>query len=276
MTASDPSRTKRRALLIGLVSLIVLVLSIIAMAQRVNDAVSGKRRAVFQPVRETDFTFASRDVTLEFVPDQGEGPGQILVTYGDEQLPIRVTISPEPAKAQLPLPRAHDDWFQVLRFTEGTGEELAQIDRSLSVGDITDRLVIVTRIPPPGTDARTYGRIWRKEWKFAFYELMPDGTIRREQLGFPTSRRYRAPNPNELVEGTWQFGAALMVMPKGTTPSPRFTDDGLRAMGWTRPAAVLAFCGLTFSIILFASAGVRRRHSKSQPAPGVTNGLKSL
>jgi hypothetical protein len=265
MTASDPTRARKRALLTGLLSLAVLLLSIVAMAQRVNSVVSTKDRVVYQPIRETDFTFASRDVTLEFVPDVGEGPGQILVTYGDQQLPIRVTIPPEPAKAQLPLPRAHDDWFQVLRFTEGTGEELAQIDRSLSQGEIVDRLVIVTRIPPPGTDARTYGRIWRKEWKFAFYELMPDGTIRREQLGFPTSRRHQPPNPGELVEGTWQFGAALMVMPKGTTPSPRFTDDGLRAMGWTRPVAVLGACGLTASIIMFAAAYVRRPGQASNP-----------
>lgn len=261
MIANRPARARAIAIAIGLVSFLVLAGSLVEMARRVNAAVGSKTRHVFMPVKEQEFTFAGRDVSFAHEPDAAGGPGVIVVTYGDETLPIRVTIPPVEAKLRLPLMRAHDDWMQALRFVEGTAVELKDVDARVASGELADRLVIVTRIPPPGVDAATWGRIWRKEWSFEFYEFLPDGGFRRERLAFPTSKRYEQPKAGELVEGTWQFGAALMVMPKGTTPSPRFADDGLRAMGWTLPVATVGACGVTVALILLASSFVRRRPS---------------
>lgn len=258
------SRAVRLALPVGAVSLALLAVSCWFMAQRVNAALSGKIRPVFMKVNDQSFTFAGRDVAFAFQPDavvdgQPSGPGSIIVTYGEEQLPLRVLIPPDAAMSQIPLMRAHADWMQVIRFTEGTAAELQRVNEAIAQGNLPDRVVIVTRIPPQGVDPRTWGQIWRKEWSFAFYELLPEGGFRKEQLAFPTSKRYQPNKPGELAEGTWQFGAALMVMPKGTVPSPRFADDGLRAMGWTLPGATLGACGVTLSIITLAASRVRRR-----------------
>ncbi|MBX3360493.1 MAG: hypothetical protein KF705_03485 [Phycisphaeraceae bacterium] len=248
----------------GAISAVLLAVSCWFMAAKVNNAVSGKIRPVFMPVKDQSFYFADRDVAFEFQPDpivesEPSGPGSIIVTYGDQSLPLRVLIPPSEAMSQIPLMRAHADWMQVLRFTEGTAAELQRVNNEIAKGNLPDRLVIVTRIPPQGVDPRTWGQIWRKEWTFAFYEFLPEGGFRKEQLAFPTSKRYQPNKPGELVEGTWQFGAALMVMPKGTVPSPRFADDGLRAMGWTLPGATIGASGLTLSIIILAASRVRRR-----------------
>ncbi len=277
MTAAPTSRTPdapapraarslavRLALPLGAASLTLLAASCWFMAARVNTALSGKVRPVFMKVNDQSFTFAGRDVDFVFQADpevagQPSGPGSIVVTYGDEQLPLRVLIPPSDAMAQIPLMRAHADWMQVLRFTEGTAAELQRVNEEIAKGNLPDRVVIVTRIPPQGVDPRTWGQIWRKEWSFAFYELLPEGGFRKEQLAFPTSKRYQPNKSGELAEGTWQFGAALMVMPKGTVPSPRFADDGLRAMGWTLPGATIGACGVTLSIIILAASRVRRR-----------------
>lgn len=261
-------RAVKLALLAGFLSLALLAVACWFMAARVNAALSGKIRTVFMPVRDQSFTFADRDVSFAFEPDPvnpdtavavPSGPGSIIVTYGDQTLPLRVLIPPDAAMSQIPLMRAHADWMQVLRFTEGTAAELQRVDDAIAKGSLPDRLVIVTRIPPQGVDPRTWGTIWRKEWSFAFYEFLPEGGFRKEQLAFPTSKRFQPNKPGELAEGTWQFGAALMVMPKGTVPSPRFADDGLRAMGWTLPVATIGACGITLSVIILAASRVRRR-----------------
>ncbi len=264
MTAESTSRSPKLALVTGALSLLLLGVSCWFMAARVNQALAGKIRPVFMPVNDPSFTFAGRDVSFAFqpdasAPDQPSGPGSIVVTYGEETLPLRVLIPPDEALSQIPLMRAHADWMQVLRFTEGTAAELQHVNKAIAKGDLPDRLVIVTRIPPQGVDPHTWGQIWRKEWSFAFYEFLPSGGFHKEKLAFPTSKRYETNKPGEIAEGTWQFGAALMVMPKGTVPSPRFADDGLRAMGWTLPAATIASCGLTLSIIFIAASRVRRR-----------------
>lgn len=264
MTAERTSRPPKLALVMGALSLLLLGVSCWSMAARVNAALAGKVRPVFMQVNDQSFTFAGRDVSFSFQPDaqvdsQPSGPGSIVVTYGEETLPLRVLIPPDEALSQIPLMRAHADWMQVLRFTEGTAAELQSVNEAISKGELPDRLVIVTRIPPQGVDPHTWGQIWRKEWSFAFYEFLPSGGFRREQLAFPTSKRYEPNKPGELAEGSWQFGAALMVMPKGTVPSPRFADDGLRAMGWTLPGATIGACGLTLSIIFIAASRVRRR-----------------
>lgn len=263
-----PSRTRGLALFCGCASLALLGVSLWKMSARVNEALAGKIRHVFMPLLDPEFTFAGRDVVLAYEPPEGAGPdgvgtienpGHIRVTYGDQTLPILVTIPPDASKLRLPLITAHQDWMQVLRFTEGTAAQLQRVNQAIERGELPDRLVIVTRIPPQGVDPSTWGRIRRKEWSFAFYEFLPDGSFRKEQLRFPTSKRYQPNAPDELAEGTWQFGAALMVMPKGTVPSPRFADDGLRAMGWTLPGAAVGASGATVCAIVFAAAGVRRR-----------------
>lgn len=263
--SSSPSRTRRLAFLCGLASLTLLGASLWQMSHKVNRALAGKVRQVFMPLKDPEFTFAGREVVLTYEAPEGEGagtpqnPGLIRVKYGDESLPIQVTIPPDAGKLQLPLITAHEDWMQVLRFTEGTAADLQRVDAKIDEGVLPDRLVIVTRIPPQGVDPSTWGRIRRKEWSFAFYEFLPEGGFRKEQLRFPTSKRYEPNRAGELAEGTWQFGAALMVMPKGTVPSPRFADDGLRAMGWTLPGAAVGASGATVCAIVFAAAGVRRR-----------------
>src|SRR5690606_22947625 len=141
--------------------------------------------------------------------------GQIHVTYGHDTLPIHVTIPPDAAKLQLPLFRAHEDWMQVLLFAEGTPQPLHRIEESIDKGAARQRRVIVTRVPQQRVDPDSRRRIRRTAWSFALYEVLPEGGFRKEQLRLRTSKRYEPNGPGELAEGTWQHGAALMVMARG-------------------------------------------------------------
>jgi hypothetical protein len=104
-------------------------------------------------------------------------------------------------------------------------------------------LVAVVR-RPKAEDDRTLGQGWRKQWAFDFHEFTPAGGFTHESFDYPTGRTIDKPKPGQLREGTWQFEAALFVMPPLGKPNPKFTADALHAMGWTLPAA--AFAGLGF------------------------------
>jgi hypothetical protein len=125
---------------------------------------------------------------------------------------------------------------------------------------VADRLVILTLDPRRWADGRPFGQGQAKDWLFGLYELLPDGGIREERFTFPRGRRASEPpppGPPPLVEGSWQYYAALSIIPQGSKPTPRFTADAVRAMGWTLPAA--AFSGLVLTLALPALFAPRTR-----------------
>lgn len=251
--------TSRRngAKLVGLVAGLSMVVSAALMARRVAAFHRDNRREVFafQAISSPDFSYAGRTVTIA---SEGEGPRlRVVVRYGDEKLSLTPSL---PSDTRLPGLAAHQDWLRVLRFASATGTTLDALRARMDAGEVRDRLVIVTRSPEPGAEPSSWSEVNPRGWKFDFYEFLPSGDWAHERLAFPVKRRANlrtgevpeAP-ADELKENTWQFQAALMVMPPARGPSPQFSNDGLHAMGWTLPATSLSMLTLLGAVIVAAA-----------------------
>lgn len=231
------TRARITALALSLVSLGVFVLSVIVMSQRISAFYQNQDRKLyaFKAVGSRQFTFAGRPVSLA---DEGEGPETVVVLhYGDQQ--VRIPAGVAPKSEQMPGLSRHDDWLRVLRFAERGRTNPEEFQKLIDAG--ADRLAVVARRPIAGPDPRN-NEVWRTDWKFEFYELLPDGSVKTETLLYPRNRPGKVAKPGQLQQGTWEMDAAMMLMPAFGRPNQSFTTDALRAMGWTLPAA--AFSGL--------------------------------
>lgn len=228
------------------------------MVKRVRAFHEANPRTVyaFQPVDSRTFTFAGRDVSLVDDKANPDGP-KLLVTYGGDSLLLDVAI---PGRYELPGLKSHEDWMKVLRFLPRTGLDEAQFAAALNSGK--DRLAIVTRTPPKGVDPASWGSVWKTAWVFDFYELMPQGGFFHKTLNYPTKTHGRSmekPKEGELQENTWEFQAALQLMPQAgqVGPTHNFYGDALAAAGIALPGA--AFSGLAAALgVAFVFAPRRR------------------
>lgn len=207
----------------------------------------------FMPVNLTEFTYADRPVTLtdEGKPAEPDSGAMwfLNVRYGNDELKLRATVPGDP---RLPGLVAHMDWLRVLRFAEGKGMSLQALRDKVDRGEIQDRLVLVTRTPEPGADPETFGRSNKRAWLFDFYTLKPEGGFGRERLRFPHTSTRSKPKPSAipmLEENTWQYQAAMLVMPPGSITNQKFERDALGAMGWTLPATSLSFVALLLTLV---------------------------
>lgn len=245
------TRNRTFACLLAGASFIGFILSAGAMARRVGAFNEDFDRKVFKFdfVDTREFTFADRQVTLVDEDSTG-GDVYVNLNYGQESIRLRATMTP--GDSRLPGLVSHEQWLRVLWF--------APIVEPVAGSKVPERMVIVTLSPPPGTDPESYGRTWRKEWDFDFYELQADGRIEHHRLGFPTTKRHEAPRDDELVEGTWQWYAALALVPPGQAPKYKFTNTGMGAAGLTLPLAAVF---LLASVGFFAVAVAPRRATES-------------
>lgn len=245
-------------------SLVLLVVSVWSMAQRVDEYYreTDRRDYLFHPVDTREFIFSERPVKVADATTPGHGAGDqtVIITYGDAELRLPATIAP--GSPQLPDLKRHLDWLQVFRFAERGRVYVKEFDRQIKTGQIREHLVAIVRTPPAGSDHPAPGEILREEWAFDFYEFNPQGGFDHERLSFPRARK--EPKPGQLVEGTWEFKAALLMMPKLGAPSPRFTGDALPAMGWTLPAAGVSGLVLTLSAALLLAP---KRRAPAEPCP---------
>jgi hypothetical protein len=225
--------------------------------QAARDAGQNRELFVFEPVTDRTFRFAGRPVSIEDRKD--ERSETVVVRNGDAELVLNPPVPSGPE--QLPGLLRHEDWMQVLRFAPRRGLSIGELQQKIDAGEIADRLAIVIRSPRPGADPATWGQVWRKDWVFDFYEFQPAGEITHERLKYPTNRSGEPAGPDELVEGTWQFDAALMVMPKGSVPKAQFREDGWKAMGLTLPAAMVAFLA-SMGFVIAAFSGRREAVSR--------------
>ena len=207
---------------------------------------------IFQELDSRAFTYAGRPVTLA---DEVDPAGTIFVNvaYGDEKLRMRVAIPHRQYKNLVKQGlAAHRDWMRVVRFAEVSGIDADDATGLMREGKITDRLAIVTRTPRAGVDPGTWGEAWKKDWSFDFYEFKPSGVFETKKLHYPTNKRGMPAKPGELVEGTWEFDAALLTMPKSGVPNQQFLNTGFKAMGWTFPVACLSSVVLVMSFVMAA------------------------
>lgn len=271
------ARPPRRALFLLIAALagLALIGTGAEMARRVNAHYESTDRElyVFNPVAERRFTYAGRPVTVEDETD----PERIIVTYGDDTLEIIPTLpslSPD-----LPGLTRHDNWMRILRFAPRRGLSLDELQEKIERGEVADRLVIVTRHPPAGADPGSARQATRSLWTFTFHELLPEGGFLTQRLRYPETdralrRRQREARaaghdvperrPDELREGSWEYYAALLVMPPTAAPSPTFAGDAVGAMGWTLPASsvlILVMLGSLAFALAPSREDVERRMS---------------
>lgn len=250
--------TRRNALLVAAGAFCLAAFSSMQLAGRIVAFHRQNPRAyfAFEPLHTREFRFAGRDVTIT---DSKEGDTEyVTVRYGETPLKLRATI---PGKYDLPGLAKHADWLKVLRFADSTGMHFETLQRELEEGRAEDRLVIVTKSPMPGSDPATWGEVWRNDWDFDFHELKPEGGFSHQRLAYPMSERRRKslglkePRPNELAANTWQYQAALYLMPKG--PSIEVRNSALMATGWWLPIA--GFAGaVVMGALVIAVAPIKR------------------
>jgi len=239
----------------------------------------------FQSIAATEFLYNDTPVTIVESRD-ADGNGDISFRFGDESLVLEIAIPPRFEQLNLETLglAAHEDWLHVLRVIEGEpGKDFNTVLGEVEAAQRTDRLVIVTRTPRPGdfegmlekqgvinpdidNDDWGYGEVMRKHWFFDFYEFMPDGTFKQhETLRFPSSKYMDGFNPGELRQGTWQYTAALYVIPKGSAPKYNFTEAALVHAGKSLAVAGVSVLVLMGSVA-FALAPTREDRVPGTPA----------
>lgn len=250
---------RRLVLLLMCAGLVLMIVSGVVMWQRVGAYYKENKRALFvyYPLDVRECMFAGKPVKL--VDESVEGVPYLDVHYGDEKLRLAVTI---PGQYDLPGLAKHQDWMRLMRFVDGSGKDFRETMVDLKAGKLQDRLLIATRTPRPGSDPSTWGTVWKKYWTFDFYEFKPEGGFAHERLRYPTTRFGQKPKEGELRENTWQYQAALQLMPKDG-PTYRFTDTGIQAAGWTLPGTALG--GLMFIGGLLGVLSVRPASASSKP-----------
>ncbi len=259
--------TKRPiALVTLLLALAAFLFSGYEMSQRIANYNETKLGAMpfFQPVAQTSFSFAGIPVRIRTLDEDpmADGIDEVEITFGDKTLTLDETV-PGGVDDLQTLER-HREWLRVFRFALAKGMTPKQIEAAINDDTIEDRLVIVRRIPPPGADASTWGEVWAKDWKFDLYELTAEGEIVHERLAYPSGRSGRAAKPGELVQGTWQFDAALLTMPPRRGPKPQFTNDAVTDFGWTH--AGVGFSAVLGSIAAAFLLAPRREDRRLPPA----------
>lgn len=247
--------TRKTWLTVAMVSLVVMVGCGWLMTSRIRVFLKEHPPEVyvFRKLDRREFIYAGRPVTLT---DDNTNPlaPTLVLKYGEvvERIPVRVVNADRPQRDVLPGLLPHEDWLRVLRMARVSGETPKTFLEKLDKGDVPDRLVLVARIPRPGSDPATWGSVWKKDWEFDFFELMPTGEITKyPRLGYPTTRGMKKPKEGELREGTWQYQAALQTMPQAGAigPTRNFFGNAIAAASWTLPAA--AFSGLvcTYAVV---------------------------
>lgn len=270
-------------LAVAAVSLVVLGVSVFLLAKRVRAYNESAIHSIFAfiEVNNPTFTFFDRPVELADA-ENDEGRPAVRVTYGEDELVLPVTVQ---TRQRIPgFFNRHADWLRMVFFADRSGLSMDEFEQAVIDETVPLRLVLVTRTPfgaDPVKDGlfgleqdrnESTADVRRDRWLFDFYELNPEGGFTVHQpLRFPESgasllrRQNQAklagePIPQreagELQERTWQYGAALKVMPRA--PAITFENQALRAAGWTLPVASGSVLGLMFGVF-FAFAPQRRR-----------------
>lgn len=223
------------------------------LAERVGEFHRTSKREVyaFESRTAKQFKFAGKSVTFE--DDRTDPQNQLLIVkYGDAE-PLRLRVS-VPGNPKLPDLLPHEDWLRVLRFGLMSGRTMAQFKADLGSAELPDRVAIVTRSMRPGADPSTWGAVWIKDWYFDFYELLPQGGFKHEKLRYPTNRVGEPAKEGELRENSWEFQAALQLMPQSAREriAGKTTNDAMSHLGWTLPLATVFGTGAVAALCVAA------------------------
>lgn len=268
------TRPRPIPLVTALLALVMLVVLSVVMGRQIAayNAREGRPSYIQLEINEREFEYASRPVTIEELPKDDAHPlGGVDIAYGDEHLVLSATIPSIEYADQFPGLERHSDWLRIVRFAKLTGHEVEELLYAMETREEPDRLVVVTKSSRPGVNPDTWGRVWRKDWVFDFYEFLPDGGFEHERFAYPTARtaaqqeeRRRAEAAREggipeLDSRSWQFQIATLLMPEGTAPRILSGDSPIVAAKWPFAGAVLS--------VLVAMAGLLLAFAPSRPSP---------
>lgn len=268
------NRARKPALIAVALSLAALLVGGWNLASRIREynQLNPRRTPYFIVIDQTRFAFLGREVSISDRLDE-QGQGDLEVAFGEDRALIPVGV---PNPYPLPGLARHEDWLRVMFVAPSEGLTYEQFEQAVREGSITPRLVFVSRRLNPGIDdsrfnlqiestSRERGETMRKRWTFGFLELLPDGGFRQWERKYPESQRSferrvlaasRAGepkperDPDELMEDSWEWHAALHVIPAGKAPNRSFQHDALISAGWTLPVTSLGVIGLMVSLAL--------------------------
>lgn len=255
-------RTRIIGLTITALAGVVFVVAVAAMGYRAaayNEAADYGRYRI-EPNTARSFEVHGRPVSLTDAADAAGNPA-LRIRYGDAELLAPIKDPPAP---DIPDLGGYAEWAAMLAIRPAlrTGEPALDVHGNQPA----PRFVLVTRTTPPGFDPQSWGSVRRADWRFTFYELKPDGTIDARTFRWPRSERsekglerrasHHDPMAEDLAaipplqERTWEYQAALHVIPKLQMPAQRFKRTALAAAGWTFPVAGFAMLFILLGLAL--------------------------
>ncbi|MEM1071546.1 MAG: hypothetical protein AAGB48_01110 [Planctomycetota bacterium] len=240
-----------RRIAIGTLALSVVAFSaaVTAMAQKVarfnRDQLPPK--PVFSPVDATAVLFGGHELRFDH-QDAETGSDSIIVSFAGESLRLREEIPNE--LDAVPDLRRYEEWLRLYRMVIVDNMSTAQALEAVSRDELDDRLVMVVLRPPAGAvEAGGWGRVWFHTFQFDIYEFTEDGRILSDRYKFPTAEQAETPSEGELIEGTWQYDAAMQSIPPVSRPEPTSVQNASLALGWTFPVAGLSSLTAMASLI---------------------------
>jgi hypothetical protein len=234
------------------VSIIAFVASCVFMAQRISAFYRAEPplQYIFKPIFKRQFPLWGRPVRL-VDSTLNDGGAALHIHYGDQSLLLPVHAPVVPNVAEL---GAYREWLAVTTFAPLTaGEVDMDLERNQAKAF---RVVLVKRNAAPGHDDRMGGLVGRKEWTFDIVEFMPDGTLARKRMQFPsvrygTGQTYLpaleadpSAGVEPIAERSWEWQAALLAIPKLHLSNYKFRHTAVSAMGWTLPGAGFSMLGV--------------------------------
>lgn len=238
---------------------VLTVYSIYRMSFKVDSYNKQSRFAHYrvQVIGTREFQAFGRPVTL--TDEAEEKLSYLRIRYGsvERRVPVK-----SPPVMNIPTMGIYDEWAKVLEMHEVARDQAGE---NIDVPG-SGRVVLVCRRTPEGYDPATWGTVFRDAWTFDVHEFNADGSITdssfrwpRGELGEMTlDKLVKQGNPQavalaaipELAERSWQYQAALHVIPKLNVPKYRFQNDAVSAMGWTLPTAGFGGLGLIIGLCM--------------------------
>lgn len=252
-------------------SIALLAASAWVMQARLSHRPELKERPIVwfnDPVREPAFTFRGEHCEVRTIDPTSDTPSHLEVTWRGRTINFDIGGRDD---TRLPGLLRHDDWFKVLPMAEQrTGSQDELIDH-LVKGEVEPRLILAARYPAEGFNPESWGLVRRRDWRYRFVELKADGPVddcvQEWSTTYREIERVFAPGPRDKpVDGLseddkrsrmWQYYAMLQV-----TPAPLYrakdkvVEGGMRAMGWTWPAAGVATLTLIVGVFMVSAARV--------------------
>ncbi len=217
----------------------------------------------FEPVMGRSFTAFGHPADLTDTVD-AQGNHALRVRYGAADTLVRVHKPPVVGRPQLD---AYQGWLSLLAFGPLT-------DGKLDLARESARLVLVWRNAAPGHDDAMGGLVDRNRWTFGVLEFNRDGTLSERLLQFPMKRgtgldsagkpRLADISPEvtarvqPIMQRTWEWQAALFVIPKLHISNYRYTADATTALGWTLPAAGFSMLGVLVGVMILGVVATPR------------------